>query len=124
MNNLILIFIGGGLGSISRYGISVAVKNMFKDYYPLATFLSNFLSCLILALFIVVFYEKASVPTALKFFIITGFCGGFSTFSAFSFETSELIRQGNYSVALINILVNVILCMAVVFYISKNKFPV
>lgn len=121
MVNFFLIFLGGGLGSLSRFGISFGVKNIFGEYYPVATFISNLFSCVILALFVHSFQTRLQVSPAFKFFLITGFCGGFSTFSAFSFETSELIRSGNLFVASVNIICNVACCIALIYFITRSN---
>lgn len=120
MNNLLLVFLGGGLGSITRYGIAALVSMNFKTAFPLATFISNILSCLILAMAIVVFSEKLIANPALRMFIVVGFCGGFSTFSTFSFETVELIRSGNMPLAIINIIVSVVACLSLIWFITKQ----
>lgn len=56
-----------------------------------------------------------------KMFIITGFCGGFSTFSTFSYETVELIRSGNSMYAIANILLSVIVCAGLIFMIARDQ---
>jgi CrcB protein len=120
MNNFLLVFLGGGLGSIVRYGISEFVKINFRTSFPLATFCSNVISCIILALTIGYFSDRIAANASLKTLIIVGFCGGFSTFSTFSYETVELMRSGNLFLAAANIIISVAVCIALVWFLSKQ----
>ncbi len=121
MLNLFAIFIGGGLGSLARYGISKIATKFSDTNFPLGTFISNSVSCIILAIAVIYFSGKPTENTALKLLIITGFCGGFSTFSTFSFETFELLKQGNYLIATLNILISILVGVSLIFFLLKNQ---
>jgi CrcB protein len=121
MINFIVIFLGGGLGSLCRYGISKLSLSFFQGNFPLGTFISNTLSCIVLAVSVLLFANKIDASTTLKLFLITGFCGGFSTFSTFSFETFELLKAGNYLIAILNILISVIVGVGLIYVLLKNQ---
>ena len=120
MNNILLVFIGGGLGSVVRMGVSWLVHANFKTVFPFATLCSNIISCVILALTVVFLNEKLIENPGLRMLILVGFCGGFSTFSTFSFETVELMRSGNMLYAFANILISVTVCVALICFLTKE----
>ena|SRR6218665_2362535 len=120
MNNILLVFLGGGIGSLLRFGIAELVKANVKSAFPLATLCSNICSCLILAVTIGFFSAKLVENPSLRLFIIVGICGGFSTFSAFSYDTVLLMRSGNLGIAIINILLSVAVCTAIIYYFTKT----
>lgn len=120
MNNIIAVFIGGGIGSLFRYGISTLTATIIKTSFPIATLASNVLSCIILALTVTIINSKPEAGNW-KLFIITGICGGFSTFSTFSFETVDLIRNGNTMYAIANVTISILVCFALVYLLAKNQ---
>ena len=75
---------------------------------------------MILALVVGVFSEKIGANSSLKTLLVIGFCGGFSTFSTFSFETVELMKSGNMMIAIANILISVTACIALVYFLVKT----
>ncbi|MBL4585840.1 MAG: CrcB family protein, partial [Flavobacteriales bacterium] len=105
--NYILVFFGGGLGCLARYSISMASVKYYNGIFPLGTFLSNVLSCLVLVVAVSLISKGMLEQRWLKLGLIVGFCGGFSTFSTFSFETIQLIKNGNQMVAAGNIALSV-----------------
>lgn len=120
MTKFLLVFIGGGIGSVARYLISIFTATMVVSNFPIATLLSNVFSCVILGITIALGESKTMLFSPISLFIITGFCGGFSTFSTFSYETIQLMKNGHYSYALLNIIINILVCFAAVYYVSKT----
>ena len=108
-----LVFIGGGLGSICRVGIS-HLLNIFNFSFPWATFLANALSCIVLGV-LVGFSLKGSMGSEYKVMLMTGFCGGFSTFSTFTNDTLLLFQSGQLSYAFANIFLSLLVCLVCIY---------
>ncbi len=113
MQQIILIFIGGGLGSLCRYGIARWIANHASGF-PFATFVANVLSCLVLGI-ILALSLKNSISDTTRLMVITGFCGGFSTFSTFSNETLQLLQSGAYTTAFANVFVSLLVCIGTIY---------
>ncbi len=110
MLNILAIFFGGGLGSLSRYGIAVLLKAYSMDF-PFATLSVNIIGSLILGFAVALFWNKAPMHNTLKLAITVGFCGGLTTFSTFSWETFDLIKNGEFLLALLYTVISVIVCL-------------
>jgi len=121
MIKLVAIFIGGGLGSICRYGISRFSNQWISASWPWGTFISNILACVLLAAVILYLSGKEVEDNIWRLFLITGFCGGFSTFSTYSYETFALFKQGNFLIAAANVLVSVMVGFAVIYLLLRNQ---
>ncbi len=111
--NILWVFLGGGLGSLCRYSISLAMSN-YDTKFPWATFIANAISCIILG-FLISLSLKEGLNSNLKLLLITGFCGGFSTFSTFSYETFHLLEQGLINQAMLNIAGSIFVCLLCIF---------
>jgi CrcB protein len=110
--NIFAVFIGGGLGSVARYIIGMGIGRI-PQAMPWGTFLANILATLVLAwLFRALPATEEPGPTAVRLLWMTGFCGGFSTFSTFSLDTVLLYEQWGWPAAAGNVALNVICCVA------------
>lgn len=108
--NILAIFIGGGLGSISRYGIAILMKT-YSTNFPLATLSVNIIGSLILGFVAALFWKETHLHTTLKLAITIGFCGGLTTFSTFSWETFDMIKNGEMLLAIIYAIISVLVCL-------------
>ena len=121
MKQALLVFLGGGLGSVARYWISLRLNN-FENAIPYGTLLANILG----SLFIGVIFGYSSRTGLLtenqSLLLATGFCGGFTTFSTFAYENHLYIKSGDYFGFLPYIVVTFILSIIAVFlgmYLAK-----
>lgn len=109
LKTLLIVGLGGGVGSVFRYLTSVWTDKYVKSAFPWATFLVNVIGCLIIGILIGLFTKHQVENSTLKLLFVTGFCGGFTTFSAFTLENIKLFQSGNSLLALLYIALSVIL---------------
>jgi CrcB protein len=95
MKSILLVFLGGGVGSTIRFLISRNFNSYFQSFF-LGTFLVNSIGCLLFGLFIGLSFRGNYLTDQQTLLLTTGFCGGFTTFSAFAFEKYELLNNGAY----------------------------
>jgi fluoride exporter len=121
MKNAVLVFLGGGFGSLVRYALGLLVRTFAPTTFPLATFVVNVLSCLLVAVLFYFTLNKTPISETVKVLVIVGFCGGLSTFSAFSTETVTLIKREQFFYAALNVVLNILVCFAILYFLLKQK---
>jgi CrcB protein len=98
----LLIALGGALGSCTRYEVSAWVASRWGTSFPWGTFLVNVTGSLLIGAFLTFALERTAIDPRWRFFIAIGFCGGYTTFSTFAWETAKLIEGRNLFYALGN----------------------
>lgn len=104
---LVAIFIGGGLGSIFRYYLGLRLN--INDHFPYGTLVANILSSFILGGLLAYSLQHPVWKEQYKLFLMTGFCGGFSTFSTFSSETLFLMKNNQLELAFLYLSISLVL---------------
>lgn len=112
---IILVGLGGAAGSILRYLTSVFVTKYIPATFPWGTFTVNILGCLLAGVVLGLFEKQLWTNPELKLLLMTGFCGGYTTFSAFTAENLNLIQSGNSLTGLIYILSSVLVSLVAIW---------
>lgn len=118
MSEWLAVFIGGGMGSICRYGISRWLGTT-EGGFPVGTLTANILSCIVLGLAWGYFSRYTHISPTVKLLITVGFCGGFSTFSTFSLETMKMFQLGQYAMAAGYILFSILSCVLILVVTTR-----
>ena len=122
MKSFLLVFLGGGLGSGLRYLVTITM-NQYSKVLPFGTFTVNMLGCLLIGLILGYVQRENTLTSNQTLLLATGFCGGFTTFSAFANENLELIKNGelfNFSVYTIGSVLIGILAVFIGFYLTNR----
>lgn len=106
MSTVLWIGLGGFLGANARYWLGLWLADRWGTAFPYGTLVVNALGSLVLALLLTLATGRVSVPPGARLFLAIGFLGGFTTFSAFSYETISLLQQSGWRAALVNLVAN------------------
>lgn len=115
MKNLLLVFVGGGLGSSLRYWIGTYL-NSYKSGIPFGTFTANILGSLLIGIILGLSLKNESLSQNTVLFLATGFCGGFTTFSSFAYENHVFLKTGDFMSFALYTIVSFILGFSAVFF--------
>jgi fluoride exporter len=119
---ILLILIGGALGSLTRYGVSGLVHQKIQGVFPIGTLTVNLAGSFLIGLLWGIAEHSTLSPNA-RTFLFVGILGGFTTFSTYSLETLNLMRDGEFKIALVNLLLNNVLGIVLAFaglILAKN----
>jgi CrcB protein len=113
MKAYLLVFLGGGAGSLARFGLGKWLNAL--SFFPWGTLSANLLACLVMGMVMGFLAGKTEFGESPRWLLITGFCGGFSTFSTFSAETLVMIQEGRTGMALLYVLASLAICLGSVW---------
>ena len=111
----LLIGVGGGIGSLARYWLAGAVQGLNGAMLPTGTLAVNIAGSFLIGLIMALSLERGLIGSDLRVFLSVGFCGGFTTMSAFSYETLALLRDGSFVTALSNATLSFFSCLVAVW---------
>ena len=113
IKNLLLVGLGGAVGSMLRYAIGLLINS---KHFPYATLAVNIIGSFIIGIIFAMSVREEALSSQWKLFLATGICGGFTTFSAFTLENMELLQSGKTGMVLIYILLSIVLGIVAAFF--------
>lgn len=108
MMNLLTIGIGGFFGAIARYGVALWIGRQWGRSFPLGTFVVNVSGSFLIGLLMSLLTERLMVNPQWRLLFVVGFLGAYTTFSTFEYETGALLRDGEWLIAMLNVILSVI----------------
>jgi len=120
MKEIILVFLGGGLGSTIRFILNKLIPN---DSFPFSTLIVNLIGSFLIGLIISYLIKNNMLKSDYFLLLVVGICGGLTTFSAFSLENLNMIKSNEIFNSIIYILISVSLCIIITYlgYTLMNK---
>ena len=114
IQQILLVGLGGFIGAASRFGVGRLFASYYTSSFPWATLFVNAMGCFAIGFYIQAVKNSPTFPSRDLFFVV-GFLGSFTTFSAFGFETIQLIKTNHMLLGLLNIFGNMLLCLIAVY---------
>ena len=111
MNVILLVAIGGAVGSVARYLMAAGVQSSTGWAFPIGTVLVNILGCFLIGMLYVWLVVRPDPRNDLRALLMVGVMGGFTTFSSFSLETITLAMNGNAGGAILNVVISMVACL-------------
>ena len=108
---IVAIATGGAVGALLRFWVSSGIHGVAGRSFPYGTLTVNVLGSLLIGILYVAFNERLDVSPHWRALLLVGVLGAFTTFSTFSMETLELLEKGDFVKAVVNVLLNVVLCV-------------
>lgn len=105
IKNFLLVAVGGSIGAVLRYSISLMFPN---QSFPYSTLIINLVGSFLLGIILAMGLRNDTMPAGTRLFLATGICGGFTTFSGFSAENLDLLQVGKYNLAFVYIIASVV----------------
>lgn len=115
MERLLLVAVGGGIGSAARYLVSLLAVSWFGSEFPYGTLIVNLAGAFVIGLVQELGTEAVLLPDHLRLFVTTGVMGGLTTYSTFSYETVRLIEANAWHQAWVNIVVTTVISLTLCF---------
>jgi CrcB protein len=111
MNMILLVAVGGAVGSVARYLMAASIQRATGWDFPIGTVLVNILGCFLIGTLYVLLVARPDPRQDLRALLMVGVLGGFTTFSSFSLETVTMAMTGNFGGATLNVAISVAACL-------------
>ena len=112
MTRVILVALGGAIGSVARYGVGAVAAQLLGSTFPWGTLLVNLSGSFLIAVVMHVALAGTAISLELRIFLTTGIMGGYTTYSSFNYETLALVEQGALGLAAANLALTVVACLS------------
>lgn len=116
IQNLLLVAIGGAVGSVARYAVATLSQGIGVSTFPLGTFVVNIVGCLLIGFLSASIGQHGGLGETVRLLLVTGFCGGFTTFSTFMSENVHLAESGEVAMMALYLGVSVALGFLAVMF--------